>query len=101
MNYDDLDVVGKRLKELRQERQYTMDMVVTDMNQKYNIDITRGHLSKWENNINTPSLRMAAYLCYYYGVSLDYLLGITDCRAPVNLLVKDHKQRKGGKNSDV
>ena len=66
---DNLDVVGKRLKALRQERQLTMDMVVTDMNNKYNIEITRGHLSKWENNVNTPTLRLAAYLCKYYGIS--------------------------------
>lgn len=91
---DNLDVVGKRLKALRQERQLTMDMVVTDMNNKYNIEITRGHLSKWENNVNTPTLRLAAYLCKYYGISLDYLLGITDCRVPVDLLVKDKRKNK-------
>ena len=91
---EDLSIVGKRLKELRQERQLTMDMVVTDMNHKYLIEITRGNLSRWENNVNTPTLRMAAYLCKYYGVSLDYLMGFTDSRVPVDLLVKGKKNIK-------
>lgn len=91
---DDLSIVGKRLKELRTERQLTMDMVVEDLNNKYDIEITRGHLSKWENNVNSPSLRLAAYLCKFYGVSLDYLLGLTDSRVPVDLLVKTKGKSK-------
>ena len=90
---DDLSIVGKRLKELRNERQLTMEMVVTDMNNKYNIEITRGNLSRWENNVNTPTLRLAAYLCLYYGISLDYLLGLTDSRVPVDLLVNGKKNK--------
>lgn len=93
---DDLSIVGKRLKQLRTERQLTMDMVVTDINNKYNIEITRGHLSKWENGVNIPTLRLAGYLCLYYGISLDYLLGFTDSRVPTDLLAQI-KNKKGNK----
>lgn len=86
-----MDIFAKRLKELRLEKQYTMDMVVYDMQQKFNIEITKSHLSRWENGKTEPSIRFAAYLARYYGVNLDYLIGITDCRAPVNLLVKGKK----------
>ena len=91
---EDLSIVGKRLKELRTERQLTMDMVVTDMNHKYNIEITRSHLSRWENGTYIPTLRLAAYLCKYYSVSLDYLMGLTDSRVPVDLLAKTKGVKK-------
>lgn len=89
---DELKIVGQRLKALRTERQLTMDMVVEDVNAKYNIELTRGHLSKWENSVNVPTLRLAAYLCLYYGVSLDYLMGLTDSRVPTDLLAKGRKK---------
>lgn len=91
---DDLRIVGERLKQLRTERDLTMDMVVNDMNSKYDLGIRRGNISKWENGVNIPTLYMARYLCMYYRVSLDYLLGLTDNRAPVELLVKSKKGSK-------
>ena len=91
---NDLRIVGERLKQLRTERDLTMDMVVNDMNSKYDLGIRRGNISKWENGVNIPTLYMARYLCMYYRVSLDYLLGLTDNRAPVELLVKSKKGSK-------
>lgn len=91
---DNLRIVGERLKQLRIERDLTMDMVVNDMNSKYDLGIRRGNISKWENGVNIPTLYMARYLCMYYRVSLDYLLGLTDNRAPVELLVKSKKGSK-------
>ena len=88
---DDLKIVGERLKALRTERDLTMDMVVNDMNAQYSIEIRRGNLSKWERGVNVPSLYLAKFLCMYYRVSLDYLLGLTDNRAPVELLAKSKK----------
>ena len=58
-----MDDLGNRLKALRAERNLSLDMVVYDMNQRYGIEITKGNLSRWENGKNTPSLRLAAYLC--------------------------------------
>ena len=84
-----IEGLGQRLKELRTERDMTMDMVVYDMRQRYQINITKGRLSKWENEINTPNLRMAKYICLYYNVSLDYLLGLTKIKAPVRVLTKE------------
>lgn len=95
----DLDILGKRLKELRQERELTLDMVVFDMEQRFEIEFTKGNLSRWENNINTPSLIYAAYLAKYYNVSLDYLIGLTDTRAPVNLLTKEKRKENGNGKS--
>lgn len=84
-----IEGLGARLKELRNERDMSMDMVVYDINQRYNIEITKGHLSKWENEVNVPSLRLAKYLSLYYNVSLDYLIGNTKIKAPTRVLAKE------------
>lgn len=91
-----LDDLGKKLKELREQKEMTMDMVVEDMNMKFNIEISRGHLSRWENGKNYPSLYLAAFLCKYYDVSLDYLIGNTDVKTPSRLLAKKKKEKKDG-----
>lgn len=83
------ETFSKRIKDLRVERDLTMDMVVYDLKQRYNIEISKSHLSRWENAKNEPSVSYASYLAKYYGVSLDYLIGLTDNKAPVNLLVKN------------
>ena len=85
---DNIENFGKRLKELRESRELTMDMVVYDVKNKYNIEFTKGNLSRWENGINNPSLVYAAYLAKYYNVSLDYLIGNTDVKTPTELLIR-------------
>lgn len=87
---------AKRLKQLRLERDLSLDMVVYDLDRKYNIEITKSHLSRWENEKNTPSLRFAAYLAAFYGVSLDYLIGNTDVKTPVDLLTRKKEGSKDG-----
>lgn len=84
-----IEGLGERLRELRTERDMTLDMVAYDINNRYKIEITKAHLSKWENGVNEPSLRFAKYLCLYYNVSLDYLLGLTKSKAPVRVLTKE------------
>lgn len=88
-----MEVFAERLKSLRTEKQFTMDMVVYDIEQKFNVEITKSHLSRWESGKTEPSIRYAALLAQYYNVSLDYLIGVTDHRAPVDLLLKGKKEK--------
>lgn len=88
---DGLDKLGQKLKELRIQRDLTLDMVIYDMNNAFDIEITKGNLSRWENGKNLPSLRMAAYLCKYYNISLDYLIGNTEVKTPTRLLTKERR----------
>lgn len=67
-----------RMKELRTENDYTMDYVVNKMNQKYGLNLTRSHISRYENGQTQPSIAIFSYFCKFYGVSADYLLGLTD-----------------------
>ncbi len=89
-----MDVFSQRIKDLRKEKELSLDMVVYDMKQKYNVEITKSHLSRWENGKVVPSVRYAGYLAIYYGVSLDYLMGFTDSRVPTALLAQV-KNKKG------
>lgn len=91
----DLDGLGKRLKQLREQKDMSMDMVVYAIKDRYNVEISKGHISRWENGKNYPSLHLAAYLCAFYDVSLDYLIGNTDVKTPTRILTKERKQQDG------
>lgn len=86
-----MDIFAQRIKQLREEKQLSLDMVEYDINQKFNLKITKSHLSRWENGKVTPSVKFAGYLALYYGVSLDYLMGFTDSKVPTDLLAKNKK----------
>jgi transcriptional regulator with XRE-family HTH domain len=89
--------IGNTLKMLREERDLTMDMLVIDLNQKYQIEINKSQLSRWERNENDPSLALAAKLADYYGVSVDFLLGLTTVRVPARILAYNTLLSKGAK----
>lgn len=78
--------IGARLKEVRLDRDLSLDMVVKELKDIYGIDISKGTLSKWENNKNTPVVdeRLSA-LIRYYNISLDYIIGLTDKKTPPHL----------------
>ena len=84
--------IGIKIKELRQEKELTMDMLVADLNAKYpDLAINKSMLSRWERCLNEPSLDNAKYLSMYFDVSVDYLIGLTDMRTPSRLLAMKRK----------
>lgn len=85
--------IGLRLKELRQERDLTMDMLVADMNTKFPNykPINKSMVSRWEKGDNEPSLDNARMISEYFDVSVDYLIGLTDVRTPSRLLAYNKK----------
>lgn len=85
--------IGSILTSLRNERQLTMDMLVEDINYKYDMKINKSMVSRWERNENDPSLEMAVILAKYYNVSLDYLIGLTDVKTPARLLASASKRQ--------
>lgn len=78
---------GERLKQLRKERELTLEMLVADLTGTFpDFTINKSMLSRWENGQNDPTLGNAKYLSQYFNVSLDYLIGLTDVRTPSRLL---------------
>lgn len=74
--------LGELLRELREEKNVSMDKMVEDIKKIYSISIAKSTISKWENNKADPSLENAKILCKYFNISLDYLLGVTDDPTP-------------------
>lgn len=82
--------IGKRINQLRIERDLTLEMVAFDINAMFNPSkpLNKGMISRWENDQCQPTLENAKQLSMYFNVSLDYLIGLTDVRTPSRLLAQ-------------
>lgn len=84
--------LAERIKELRTERDLTLEMLVADMKDRFgDIRLDKSMLSRWERNENDPTLENVKCLSAYFNVSVDYLLGLTDTRTPSRLLAYARK----------
>lgn len=78
--------IGSRLSEIRKERDLSQEMVVKDVNERYGVKLSKGQLSKWENDKEQPTLTdTLVALIKYYNISLDYIIGLTDKKTPPHL----------------
>lgn len=71
---------SQRLKELRAEKNQTLEEVSEGVNKMMGTKLSKGQLSKFEKGQNKASIDNAIALAIYYGVSLDYILGLSDNR---------------------
>lgn len=69
---------AKRLKELRTERRLSQTDLATILN------ISNRTISMYETGNSEPSADILAKLSIYFGVTTDYLIGITNSRNPAN-----------------
>ncbi len=65
-------VFCERLKELRQEKGIGQEELAN------RIGVSRGVISLWENGLREPTMGNLAALARFFGVSLDYLVGLND-----------------------
>ena len=70
-----MSVIGKRIKEERNILKLTQDELAELLNDKFNIKINKGMISKWENGREEPSLPNVRYLSSFFDVSMAYLVG--------------------------
>ncbi len=66
------EIFGKRLKELRIQN----DEMQSDLADILQVD--KSMISLWENGKNYPEVKKLIDLAFYYKVSIDYLLGLSD-----------------------
>ncbi|AVP54491.1 hypothetical protein C3B72_04865 [Clostridium tetani] len=64
------------LKGLRERKQVSMDKMCEELGKYYNMPLAKSTISKWENGKAEPNLSYARVLTKYFGVTLDYLLGL-------------------------
>ena len=72
------ELFGQRISELRKARGETQDALAKQMGVKKN------QVSEIERGNRTTSAERIALICEHYGVSADYLLGLTDDPEPKN-----------------
>jgi len=72
--------IGKRITELRKERNMSQDDLASDLH------VSREVVAKWENGTRDLKTQYTSDIAEFFGVSADFLLGKTDIRKPdVNL----------------
>ena len=67
-----MSLFSQRLKELRTDRGLSMKELAKE------IEATDAAVCNWENGVNEPKLAYIIKLCVYFGVSADYLIGLSD-----------------------
>lgn len=67
-----MHTVPERLKKLRTENEYTQEYIAAQMH------IARSTYANWETGMFSPDLDKILWLCNFYNVSADYLLGRTE-----------------------
>lgn len=72
--------IGKGLKNLRKNKNMTMEQLANDLNNKYPnlMKLTKGKISKWENEKEEPRLSTAKILAEYFNVKINDLYSNTD-----------------------
>lgn len=82
--------LGTKLKSYRKSRNMTLDQLASALNKRVpNLKITKGRLSRWENNKEEPKLSSLKILADYFNVSLDYLIGLNKNPFPDNVFPID------------
>jgi transcriptional regulator with XRE-family HTH domain len=76
-------MIGKRIDTLVRESGLSQSET------SYDLRVPAPVLSRWRHGVHTPSAEHLVNLCRHYGVSADWLLGLTDERgASVGLPVR-------------
>lgn len=66
----------KRLRILREAKEYSQLQLAKDLS------VSNVTLSQYENGVRKPDIETLNKIATYFGVSIDYLLGVSDVRNP-------------------
>ena len=67
---------GNKVRDLRQEKGFSIREFVEDINKKFNVKISKSMVCRWETNLNLPDVDNLILLAKYYNVDIYYLCGI-------------------------
>ncbi|MEC2423237.1 helix-turn-helix domain-containing protein [Bacillus velezensis] len=73
-----MNIFGERLKSLRDKKKQSINELVVDLNKKYETNISKSMISRYENGQSDPKMEVVRILADYFNVSSDYLVGISD-----------------------
>lgn len=70
-----MNITGAILKRLREKNNKTIEELVTDINEKYNINLKVNEIVKQESGKSDIRYEKLKCLALYYNVTTDFLLG--------------------------
>ena len=70
-----MKITGRILKRLREKNNKNLEEIVTDINEKYNMDFNVNKIAKWESGKASFIYDELKCLALYYNVTTDFLLG--------------------------
>lgn len=73
-----MNELGYRLRELREDKNVSMDKMCEDLAKTYDVNLAKSTISKWENGKAEPTLAYARILSKYFNVTLDYIIGTSN-----------------------
>lgn len=82
-------LLGARLKNVRKSRGYTIQELADLYNKAYGDNISRGTLSKYENDKQKPLLSVISNLASILNIEIDYLLTEQDIITDSNPISSD------------
>lgn len=91
---------GQKLKNLRIEKALSMDELVNKLNSLYDLTMTKGMMSRWENNLSEPSNRFLSAYARFFDIDLNYLVGLTDVKKSLSQLIKEGAKSKIPNNDE-
>lgn len=68
---------GKRLKELRIEKNLSKKELAEILG------VQRATLKRWEEGITTPTLSKIVFLCNFFNIRCNYLIGLDDKKTAI------------------
>ena len=77
------------LKQLRFEKNLSMDELCEKLNNNYNLKITKSMISRWENGQASPNNTYLSAYAKFFNIDLNYLVGLTDIRRPLEFINPD------------
>jgi transcriptional regulator with XRE-family HTH domain len=93
---------GERLRTARKYKNLTIDDLISLINQKYEMKLNNGMVSKWENNKVIPRIDAVSVIAEFLGVPSDYLIGkkdfgniLLDLRLKANLTTDQLVEKSG------
>lgn len=98
------NIIGKRLKELRKPPNNTgisMDELCNIFKEKYNLNINKSMISRWENGTAIPDNKHIVAYAKYFDIDMNYLIGLTNVPRKISEIIIDKNLKLDKDFSDI
>lgn len=70
-----MNITSAILKRLRDKKNITLEELATNVNEKFNTNINKNMIARWESGKLEPKYEQLKCLALYYNVTTDFLFG--------------------------